>query len=736
MNNKIKIKFVLILIMFFSSSVCFPQGDINLVISETSINQAVQALVDSKSINFSQYDGSYGVNHYNINIGSASINLIGNNPNNVELNLTLTGKANFNIILFDFDVNINSSFTVYGNATLLPQGQGYEITLNPQGIKNYSPSGSFLDALVQNYISGFINQLPQISFGSYTSLLPGVIAQYFTSSTPTLTITDNEAILSLNLNKITTSGTLTSNERWYGTINLTSNVTVPSGLNLTIDPGSNVYSANGASLIVNGNLNAIGNSTQKIMFDRNSISGTWGGLIFNSGGTGNLQNCSIQNANNGIYLYNSSPQVSNTTISNCNTGIYCDYYSSPTLSNNLIQSNNYGIWCNGGSSPNLATSGTSGNVIRNNVNNSLYAIYGSNPTLGVSSFGGNSLYGNGTPSVSAIYSSNINAINNWWGSYPPSSALFYSNYGTITYNPALSYNPNYSVQVDNNNITSSTTLNTDLNIREDDLGSAEDKEKDKKYDEAIPLFLQVFRNNTNAIIGKYALSKIEECFTQAGMKDYLDYSKKEIKPLLKDGTETYVMALELDTHQMINAGLYKDAIDNLLTILKRYNLNSYVEKNTLFRLGAFYSQFLGDVKSSDKYFEELKQTYPDDQLVRQIETIKNLGVASNSFAQNTQLMPAEGLTGLSEKNNSMKISNYPNPFNPTTKISFSFPQKSQVKLKVFDVLGREIQILADGVYEAGKYEVEFNATNLPSGVYFYNLTTGSNSITKKMLLIK
>ena len=80
--------------------------------------------------------------------------------------------------------------------------------------------------------------------------------------------------------------------------------------------------------------------------------------------------------------------------------------------------------------------------------------------------------------------------------------------------------------------------------------------------------------------------------------------------------------------------------------------------------------------------------------------------------------------------------NYPNPFNPTTKISFSLPQKSQVKLKVFDVLGREIQILADGVYEAGVHEVEFNATNLPSGVYFYNLTNGSNSITKKMLLMK
>ena len=80
--------------------------------------------------------------------------------------------------------------------------------------------------------------------------------------------------------------------------------------------------------------------------------------------------------------------------------------------------------------------------------------------------------------------------------------------------------------------------------------------------------------------------------------------------------------------------------------------------------------------------------------------------------------------------------NYPNPFNPVTKISFLIPQKSQIKLKVFDVLGREVQILADGIYEAGKYEIEFNATNLPSGVYFYKLQVGKFMQTKKMVLLK
>ena len=110
------------------------------------------------------------------------------------------------------------------------------------------------------------------------------------------------------------------------------------------------------------------------------------------------------------------------------------------------------------------------------------------------------------------------------------------------------------------------------------------------------------------------------------------------------------------------------------------------------------------------------------------------------FATKKCWMFDKNITSVAATNNQTSqdifFQNYPNPFNPTTKISFSLQQKSQIKLKVFDVLGREIQILADGVYEAGKHEVEFNATNLPSGVYFYNLTTGSNSITKKMLLLR
>lgn len=80
--------------------------------------------------------------------------------------------------------------------------------------------------------------------------------------------------------------------------------------------------------------------------------------------------------------------------------------------------------------------------------------------------------------------------------------------------------------------------------------------------------------------------------------------------------------------------------------------------------------------------------------------------------------------------------NYPNPFNPVTQISYALPEPSHVVLKVFDVLGREVATLVDGYKEAGYYEATWDATNVPSGVYFYKLTAGSYTRVKKMILMR
>ena len=77
--------------------------------------------------------------------------------------------------------------------------------------------------------------------------------------------------------------------------------------------------------------------------------------------------------------------------------------------------------------------------------------------------------------------------------------------------------------------------------------------------------------------------------------------------------------------------------------------------------------------------------------------------------------------------------NYPHPFNPATKILYSIPNPSFVILRVFDVLGKEVAILVNQKQSAGNYEITFNAKNLPSGVYFYQLKTENYTATKKML---
>ena len=81
--------------------------------------------------------------------------------------------------------------------------------------------------------------------------------------------------------------------------------------------------------------------------------------------------------------------------------------------------------------------------------------------------------------------------------------------------------------------------------------------------------------------------------------------------------------------------------------------------------------------------------------------------------------------------------NYPNPFNPTSVIRYGVPETSEVNLEVFDMLGRKVMTLISGeVKQPGRYNVNFNARQLASGIYIYRLAIGNTIMTKKMTLIK
>ncbi len=95
-----------------------------------------------------------------------------------------------------------------------------------------------------------------------------------------------------------------------------------------------------------------------------------------------------------------------------------------------------------------------------------------------------------------------------------------------------------------------------------------------------------------------------------------------------------------------------------------------------------------------------------------------------------------GNNGSLKPDNYFLAQNYPNPFNPATTISFTLPVRSRVTLTVYDILGKEVAVLANGDMLPGTYNAVFNAQQCASGVYLYRLTTGNFTETKKMLLLR
>jgi len=109
----------------------------------------------------------------------------------------------------------------------------------------------------------------------------------------------------------------------------------------------------------------------------------------------------------------------------------------------------------------------------------------------------------------------------------------------------------------------------------------------------------------------------------------------------------------------------------------------------------------------------------------------------------------EGLTGADTDNTITEIvldnneaityklsNNYPNPFNPSTRINYSIPKQSYVTLKVFDVLGREVATLVNKEQQQGYYDIEFDASHLTSGTYIYRIQAGEFVESRKMVLLK
>lgn len=165
--------------------------------------------------------------------------------------------------------------------------------------------------------------------------------------------------------------------------------------------------------------------------------------------------------------------------------------------------------------------------------------------------------------------------------------------------------------------------------------------------------------------------------------------------------------------------------------------SSDVEKVSIFyshNNGSDWIEIAGDIDASLSSYQWIVPSTNSNECIVKLECFEY-----NFISTQSQLFSIEKIVSSEDENLPIEYSlrqNYPNPFNPSTTISYSLPQRGNVQLKVYDVLGKEVVRLVNKEQARGNYKVVFNATNITSGIYFYKLQSGSFREIKKLILLR
>ena len=175
---------------------------------------------------------------------------------------------------------------------------------------------------------------------------------------------------------------------------------------------------------------------------------------------------------------------------------------------------------------------------------------------------------------------------------------------------------------------------------------------------------------------------------------------------------------------------YEGALKLTDEILALKDVAEDLKPEMLYEKGLIYKYYLNDKEKSGVMFTLILKNYPKSELCKlaALEQGVDFSITIDKKKNNTQQseIPNENVLGNA----------YPNPFNPTTVISYSLKKQGYITLTVFDVLGKEVARLVDGVQTEGQHRVNFNGIDLPSGIYVYQLKGSDFILNKKMQLIK
>jgi len=565
------------------------------------------------------------------------------------------------------------------------------------------------------------------------------------------------------------------------------NLTVNSGSTLNISNGATLNCLNGGSLFVNGTLNANGTSSNKVCFDFKQIDWTTqNGLKILSGGLANISNAIIKNAKYGVYNYEGISNISGSEILSCFYGIYlyknnyasvqsqiinnnihnnCPgihmYASSPDIRNNTIYNNYYGVYCWNYSSPYLGNYELTGD---NNIHNNYIGFYATDhcfPFLGRTSclfYGGNNkIQDSQSYNMYAYWYCDITAENNWWGADPPDvNKIQATYYSTISYIPWLQAPPLGQIRdlssspeevIYDNNFPKDKKQKNDSkqNIENSYKGSSQkqsivDVDKEiltsykldwpihwkllyarsligvKKFKQAQSVCKEVILNHSDSTSSAYALDLLWQAsrqYDEDSLKTFLNFlSNKNEKNKLYASAESILAGYDK-----------KNKVQRFDKILKKYRGEQIIESVLLSKFLYHYHE-LDDKENAQLILAQIDMLFPNSSSAIEAHNLMGDNQIKAKQASSAAKIAETEMENTTLPTEYKLLGNYPNPFNPSTTISYALPFESNVEINIFDIMGRLIRTFNINSQNAGYQNVLWNGKNenneqVASGIYLY-----------------
>lgn len=591
------------------------------------------------------------------------------------------------------------------------------------------------------------------------------------------------------------NGTSTGNASWHGDVLVQNNFSIRVQDVVTVQPGTTIRVAIGATIEAFGALQAQGTIADSIHFHPDNPASQWGGIVLRDPSNASLLSyCSIggaevgvsldaatltldhsliANCGTGIDVYTIDgilePQILSNEIHDCKTGIYFHqaprvqvndnhislndvgiyaFLSSPLFHYNTIENNRvYGVrteWADPRFGDYVAND-PGCNTIRENTGQDgtadIYASSGS-PFLGLfdgsQSFGGfNSVYSSSVGEVRCVVQADNDAHVlthlTWWNQYPPNEAFFCATNAKIDYSKPLEGIPRECVGV-------IASLSLPMDQEEQMLRAATVQRAERNYATALNTLTSFVSSRPNSNYIRRALRELRQTY-----RDYRFWSHdSSLQGRLGSYLSTVATnhpnpTLRATANLLLADELHArrawSASSARYQQIVQTQPNTNLERTALFSLFAINAYGLRDTAAAGNILLTLRTKYPNDLHTELAETRYALLTGRVSGQMGKPSGPPEQIT-ITRPDHYALEQNFPNPFNPTTIIQYQLPEDAHVELKVYDILGREVTMLVSESQQAGYYKVPFQASQMSSGVYLYRLQAGSFVETKKLLLLK